>query len=46
MQVSICDKLIGVIYFIIRGSNMATKQEAPSITTYIMQIMVNTKHLL
>ena len=33
--VLICDESNGAIYFIIRGSNMAAKQEVVSITPYI-----------
>ena len=35
MKVLICDEFNGAIYFMIRGSNMATIQEVPSITTYM-----------
>ena len=35
LQVLIPDDFNGTIYFLIRRSNMAAKQEVPSITTYI-----------
>ena len=35
MKVLICDEFNGAIYFMIRGSNKATIQDGPSITTYM-----------